>query len=158
MDDKANALHDYRYHIAIENHRGPHHWTEKLADPFLGLALPFYYGCTNAVDYFPEQSFIAIDINDIEGAVSTIKNAMSNNEYDKRLPYLVEARRRVLEEYNLFAVLSRAIEQRHQIQIACENDGILHSRRAINRTSPATGLRYLYQKGRNRLLHRIRAT
>jgi hypothetical protein len=62
LDDKADCLRDYRYHIAIENFIGEHHWTEKLADPFLGLALPFYYGCPNAADYFLPDSFISIDI------------------------------------------------------------------------------------------------
>jgi len=31
LDDKADCLLDYRYHIAIENYVGEHHWTEKLA-------------------------------------------------------------------------------------------------------------------------------
>ena len=53
LDDKADALDAYRYHVAIENYIGPHHWTEKLSDAFLGLTLPFYAGCPNATDYFP---------------------------------------------------------------------------------------------------------
>lgn len=35
VDDKADALDPYRYHIVIENHHAPHHWTEKLSDAFL---------------------------------------------------------------------------------------------------------------------------
>ena len=158
MDDKAEALHDYRYHVAIENYRGAHHWTEKLADPFLGLSLPLYFGCPNAADYFPEQSFIPIDINDVEGAAKIIRSAIDNNEYDKRLPALLEARRRVLEDYNLFAVLGREIGQRHRPNTPAENGGMLRSRRAVNRSQPTAGLTYLYQKGRNRLLHRLRSS
>ncbi|RMF46959.1 MAG: glycosyltransferase, partial [Deltaproteobacteria bacterium] len=62
--DRAEAIAPFRYHLAIENFIGLHHWTEKLADPFLGLALPFYIGCPNAWDYFPQESFIPLDIND----------------------------------------------------------------------------------------------
>lgn len=40
--DKAEALDPFRYHLVIENYFGPHHWTEKLADAFLGATLPFY--------------------------------------------------------------------------------------------------------------------
>ena len=40
IEDKADALDPYKYHLAIENLWGPHHWTEKLADPFLGACLP----------------------------------------------------------------------------------------------------------------------
>ena len=64
--DKAEAVDPYRYHIAIENHICQHHWTEKLSDAFLGVSLPFYSGCPNAADYFPEESFIPIDIYDVD--------------------------------------------------------------------------------------------
>lgn len=112
IKDKAEALDPYRYHLAIENHVSPHHWTEKLSDAFLGLTLPFYYGCPNAADYFPPESFIPIDINNVEASAETIRQAIRNNEYEKRLPFIREARRRVLEHYNLFAVVSQLIEQR----------------------------------------------
>ena len=36
IDEKANALFPYQYHLCIENHLAKHHWTEKLADAFLG--------------------------------------------------------------------------------------------------------------------------
>jgi len=155
MDDKAESLHDYRYHVAVENYRGPHHWTEKLADPFLGLALPFYYGCPNAADYFPEQSFIAIDIGDVEGAAALIRSAIDNNEYERRLPHILEARRRVLDEYNLFAVLDRVITLRHQDTAVTAGERTLVSRRQANRKSPQAALHYLYEKTRNRLVHRL---
>lgn len=112
MADKAEALDDFRYHLAIENFIGPHHWTEKLADVFLGAALPFYYGCPNTADYFPVESFIPIDIHDLEGTYEIISRAIENNEYQKRLPFILEARRRVLDEYNLFAVLAREVSNR----------------------------------------------
>ncbi|MEZ5541535.1 MAG: glycosyltransferase family 10 [Pseudomonadota bacterium] len=156
MDDKAESLRDYRYHIAIENHRGLHHWTEKLADPFLGLALPFYYGCTNTTDYFPAESFIAIDIDDIDGAAASIRRAIRDNEYERRLPYLLEARRRVIEEYNLFAVLSRLIEAQHRNGVPREPGAVIESRRASNRKSLLAALCYAGEKARNRLYHRFR--
>ena len=54
---------------------------EKLSDAFLGATLLFYFGCPNAGDYFPEESFIPIDINDVEGASGTIKRAICEKEY-----------------------------------------------------------------------------
>ena len=158
MDDKAEALHDYRYHIAIENHRGLHHWTEKLADPFLALSLPFYYGCTNVTDYFPAECLIEIDIGNVEQSAEIIRRSIEDNEYEKRLPFLLEARRRVLEEYNLFAVLAREIELRHKQQAGPGDGGVLLSRRSVHRSNLFSGLGYLYQKSRNRLLHRIRSS
>ena len=68
VEKKAECLDHYRYTIAIENHVGPHHWTEKLSDSFLGHCLPFYFGCSNATSYFPKESFIPIDIEDPRGS------------------------------------------------------------------------------------------
>lgn len=153
LDDKADCLRDYRYHIAVENFIGEHHWTEKLADPFLGLTLPFYYGCPNAEDYFPADSFIRIDIHDPQGAVAIIRKAIANNEYEKRLPALVEARRRVMFEHNLFAVAAREIGRLQQPDAAVEAGASILSRRAMRLSSPMVALRDLYGKLRGRLLH-----
>lgn len=154
LDDKAEALEPYRYHVAIENYLGPHHWTEKLADPFLGLALPFYCGCPNAADDFPPESFIPIEMADPEGAARIIRQAIANNEYDKRLPALIEARRRVMHEHNFFALLSREIEKRHIPTEQPVDHGIIYSRHALRRKRPMSGLRDLYGKVCARLLHR----
>ncbi len=153
LDDKAGCLRDYRYHIAIENFIGEHHWTEKLADPFLGLSLPFYYGCPNAADYFPQDSFIPIDIRDPAGALGIIRAAIANNEYEKRLPALIEARRRVMFEYNLFAVAAREIARLNSDQQLAEPGASILSRRALRQSSPAVALRDFYGKLRGRLLH-----
>ena len=153
LDDKAECLRDYRYHVAIENFIGEHHWTEKLADPFLGLALPFYYGCPNAEAYFPAESFIRIDIRDPAGALRIIRDAIANNEYEKRLPALIEARRRVMFEHNLFAVATREIARLHHTDALVEPGTAILSRRAMRLSSPAVALRDLYGKLRGRLLH-----
>ncbi|MEJ2094787.1 MAG: glycosyltransferase family 10, partial [Gammaproteobacteria bacterium] len=114
MDDKAESIDPFKYHIAIENYVGLHHWTEKLSDPFLGYSLPFYYGCSNITDYFPAQSLISVDIEQFDQSLEIIRNAIRNNEYEKRLPYIIEARKLVIEKYNIFAVVSREIEKRHR--------------------------------------------
>lgn len=151
MPNKALALDSYRYHLAVENHYSPHHWTEKLADPFLGACLPFYAGCPNATDYFPADSFIALDIGDPEGAVAIIRRAMAEGEYEKRLPAILEARRRVMEEYSLFAVLAREITARHE-PAAADRGQRLYSRRALRMARPWTALEQLLE----RLLQRWR--
>lgn len=53
IEDKSEAIFNYRYHIAIENSRNKDYWTEKLADSYLGFSYPFYFGCSNIQDYFP---------------------------------------------------------------------------------------------------------
>lgn len=156
LDDKAEALDAYRYHIAIENFIGEHHWTEKLADPFLGLALPFYCGCPNAADYFPPDSFIPVDINRPDEAVRIIHQAIANNEYEKRLPALHEARRRVMYEYNFFAVLAREIGKRHHPGLPSPRGELVYSRHALRKSSLANALRDLYEKTRARAIHLVK--
>lgn len=104
MKDKADALAPFRYHLVVENHIGSHHITEKLTDAFLGRCLPFYAGAPNAADYFPAGSFIPIDIRNPVGAAERIRKAMREDEWTTRLPEIEEARRRVLDQQNIFAV------------------------------------------------------
>lgn len=113
IDDKAEALDAYRYHVAIENHIAPHHWSEKLADAFLGCTLPFYCGAPDAGNYFPPESFIAIDLASPERVAARIRQAIADDEYEKRLPYILEARRRVIEDYNMMALIARHVEANH---------------------------------------------
>ncbi len=109
MDDKAEALAPFRYHLAVENHIAPHHFTEKLSDAFLGRCLPFYAGAPNADDYFPAGSYIPIDIRDPDGAARIIRRAIAEDAWQQRLPLIEEARQRVLQQHHLFAVIARIV-------------------------------------------------
>jgi hypothetical protein len=151
MDDKAEALDDYRYHLAIENYQGEHHWTEKLADAFLGLTLPFYFGCPNAADYFPPESFVPIDIFDPEAACEKIQRVIRDDEYRQRLPHILEARRRVLDQYNIFAVLAREIELRQgttEEQLGADK---IFSRRLLRKNNPGVAVRDFIGKSHLRI-------
>lgn len=153
IDDKAEALDPYRYHLVVENFFGEHHWTEKLADVFLGAALPFYCGCPNAADYFPAESFIPLPIHDIEASAAIIEAAIANNEYEKRLPAILQARQLVLKQYNMFSVLSREIAVRHGHPGMSPAKGRIYSIREIRKGAPLVALRHLYEKCRLKLRH-----
>jgi hypothetical protein len=160
IDDKADALDAFRYHIVIENHIAVHHWTEKLADAFLGLTLPFYYGCPNAAEYFPRESMIQIDIQDPDSAIATMREAMATGQYERRLPAIREARRRVLNEHNLFAVIAREIETRSNgIDPMGRGDtgpALLFSRHASRRRSLLHTIRFTAEHLRRKLQLRRR--
>jgi len=153
MNDKAEALDPYQYHIAIENHVFPHHLTEKLPDAFLGYTLPFYHGCPNASDYFPAESFIPIDINDFEGTVDIIQSTLANNEYKDRLPYIIEARKRVLEKYNLFALLEGEIALRNSNMPMSSAKGVIMCRQTLKFRKPLQGLRREFEKVFTKVKH-----
>ena len=122
VERKADAIDPYAFHLAIENHCAPHHWTEKLADTFLGYAVPIYYGCPNVFDYFPEDSLIRIDINDFEGSLRIIRQELTFENYQRRLPAVQEARQRILELYGLPALLSRTIAELEKTGLSSEVD------------------------------------
>lgn len=112
IQHKYEALDRYKFHLAIENHAAPHHWTEKLADAYLSNCIPIYFGCPNISDYFPEDSYISINIYEPEQALQTILNVLAEpNAYLKRYDALQEARNLVLYNYNLIAMLDQFISK-----------------------------------------------
>ncbi|MFK7850341.1 MAG: glycosyltransferase [Akkermansiaceae bacterium] len=151
VDDKSEALDPFKYHIVVENHVGPDHWSEKLSDSYLGLSLPFYHGCPNTSDYFPERSYIPIDIHDYDGSLEIIRKAIDEGEYEKRLPDLIEARRRVMEEHQVFAMVAREIEEKHGSPDGGEVGGLILSRQLLRRKNPWFALKMAVEKYRNRL-------
>lgn len=146
LDDKKAVLDPFRYHVAIENDSVPDYFTEKLLDPFLGLALPFYFGCTNAAEYFPGESFIAIDIFDFAGSLKIIRDAIAAGEFERRLPYIKEARRRVIEEHNMFALIAREVESRHDPSVRAGKPTRLYSRRALRNSGIVPFVRTIHEK------------
>lgn len=154
VSDKADALDPYRYHLAIENYLGPHHWTEKLADPFLGACMPIYYGCPNAEDYFPPESFLRIDLADVDAAAEIIRRAIRDQLWEKNLPAILESRRRVLEEYGPIATVVRLVNERHAAGHALSASPMrIQSRRRLHRQW-LPGLRYGLEKLYVRARHR----
>jgi len=139
LQNKADAIDPYKYHLAIENHCCAHHWTEKLADAYLGFSLPIYYGCTNLNEYFPEASFVRIDIRDPDAAIATIRRTLAEDPYESRLPAIIEARRRVLEEYATFPQLAGIISERHARPTTASRTSI-HRRRLFRRKHPFASL------------------
>ena len=139
---KVEALDPFRYHLAIENHHAPHHWTEKLADTFLGGCLPFYFGGPNVFDYFPEESLIPLDIRDFGESLEIIQKTMRDKAYEERLPAIREARRLVLEEYALFPMLSHLIPGLHQSTKKPLAQETIQSRHAWRKRHPLQALAY----------------
>lgn len=155
MNDKAEALDPYKFHIAVENHVYDHHLTEKLPDAFLGYTLPFYHGAPNAADYFPKESFIPININDYQRTRDIIKNHLENDEYEDRLPYIIEARRRVLEEQNLFAIINSKIIEKDSDISTTTMGRVIRNRYTMRIKNPVAGVRSLLEKGLTKAYHRI---
>ena len=110
VDDKKDALLPYSYHISIENCDGPDLWTEKLSDPLLCYAFPFYAGCGNAHEYFPREALEYLDLNDPGAEARRMVDLLQSDHYERSQAALAEARRRVLDEYNPANLFVRIVE------------------------------------------------
>lgn len=114
--DKYEALDGFKYHVAMENHIAPNHWSEKLPDAILCECLPFYAGDPLLGETLPPESFIRIPHDDPAEAERIVKAAIANGEWEKRLPAIREAKRLLLSKYNFWAQTLETIK-------AAERDG-----------------------------------
>lgn len=151
IDLKADALDSYEFHVAIENHYAPHVWTEKLADTFLGYCVPIYYGCPNVYEYFPKESIILIDLNDFEGSIKKIQEIISTpGEYERRFEAIKEARRRVIEEYNLIAMINKIVQNHNSSSWHyATNKGVIYNRKLMRVRNPIDFMMFAYWKIQN---------
>jgi hypothetical protein len=136
LDNKADAIDPYRYHLVIENHSCPHHWTEKLADAYLGYSLPIYFGCTNLDEYFPEESYVWIDIRNYETALAQIRSLLASDAYEKRLPAIIGARRLLMEKYSTFPQLAELVSEQNSYAASTLSAGLVRSRRDSRQRDP----------------------
>lgn len=114
VEDKMDAILGYRFHLVLENCQAPHYWTEKLADAYLGWAFPFYVGCPNLEDYFPESAFTRVDVTQAEAAAQQIISALDNEVTETEQRAVAGARQQVLTVYNPWMQWAKWAAQLHQ--------------------------------------------
>lgn len=111
IEDKWDALADYQYHVALENSAVNDYWTEKLSDAFLAACHPIYYGCPNINRYFDPASLTPIDLDHPEKAIAVIESCIEQKKYESSEQKIWDSREKVLEQYNLFALIADYIEK-----------------------------------------------
>jgi hypothetical protein len=106
IDDKLDAIKNHKYHLAIENDVIDDYWTEKIADAFLGEALPIYHGAPNIIKYFPARSLVRIDVRNIDSTIRSMSDAMECNLYEKSRSAIMASKNLILNRYNIFNEMS----------------------------------------------------
>lgn len=101
LDRKEDGMLDYRYCIAIENSIYPGYCTEKLADCFVTMCMPIYYGDPNVNKYFTN-----IPILDIENPIESIREITSKKP---DIDTLYINRNLYRNKYNPIAQISKLI-------------------------------------------------
>ena len=111
IEDKWDAIEPYKYHIVLENTSTDDYWTEKLSDVYLAESFPIYYGCTNLNKYFEDSMLQSIDINNVNKSIQIIENLISSNHFENSKVNIEKAKKRILNEYNLFPTIISIIEK-----------------------------------------------
>jgi GR25 family glycosyltransferase involved in LPS biosynthesis len=112
--DKRKGLAPYRYTIAVENNSQNNYVTEKLVDAILLECLPFYWGCPNLEDIIDPDSFIRLELDDLEASAKVIQEAIANDEYSRRLPAIRRSKDKILNSLQIAPTISRLVRG-HQL-------------------------------------------
>lgn len=107
--DKRDGLFPYRYTIAIENSAEPNYMTEKLVDAVLAECLCFYWGCPDAEELLGDDAFIRLPIADPAASREVVEGAIAAGEFERRLPAIRRAKRRILDDLQLAPTLARVV-------------------------------------------------
>lgn len=111
---KDTALIPYKYSFACENSFINGYVTEKLVDCIMSETLCFYYGAPNVSSFVDPRSYINLDLTEWDSAIKTMKDAIANKEWEKRLPHIKAAKRKILTETSMFPRLWEIIYNDNQ--------------------------------------------
>lgn len=107
FSEKWDVLAPYRYSLCMENSSVPDYLTEKLPDCFLAYTFPFYWGAPNADDYFPPESYMALNLEDPTSAIETITQTIKRaGHWESRVDAVKAARAKYLEEESFFPMVA----------------------------------------------------
>jgi hypothetical protein len=116
IDEKWDALIDYRYSIAIENQVRANVITEKILDPYLTYTLPIYHGAPNIQDYFASDSYMLIDIANFAESVDKIERLLEAESYSNHIETLSKERMKVLNDFNFIQRIVKIVEHQASLQ------------------------------------------
>lgn len=108
--DKEVGIMKYKYYFMCENNAEYNFITEKLWEPILCNCLCFYWGCPNVSDYIDPRAFVQLDMNDFEKSFEIVKQAIQENWWEQRLPFIRAEREKILEYYAFCPTVERIIE------------------------------------------------
>ena len=110
---KFDCLSQYTYAIVCENGTYKNYMTEKIYDCFLSLTIPFYWGCSNIFDYYPENSLHQIDLDDFGRSLKKINNIINSQSAasPKVLIDLFKAQDLTLCKYNIWPTIETIIRR-----------------------------------------------
>ena len=111
VDIKYDVMSQYKYCIVIENEKVPYWRTEKLSDAILAGCYPLYYADPKINEQFTGREVEFFDIFDIDKTVSRMKEIVSFNLFQERTDDIINARNKVLQEWNMFPIIASCLDK-----------------------------------------------
>ena len=109
-NDKFYALSNYKYCLAFDNQDTiKNFFGTQFTDSILYWTVPIYWGGADLNRFFPEDSFIQIDIRKPD-EVNKVIEIIQNDDYESRIPALKEARNLILNKYNMWPMINEILE------------------------------------------------
>lgn len=106
---KDDAIFPYKYTFNVENNNIKNYYTEKLVDGILGECLVFYSGCPNIKDFIDERAYVYLELANFQKDYEKIKKAIEEDWHTQRLPYIKNAKRKILQELQFFPRLEKIL-------------------------------------------------
>lgn len=100
--NKNDGILPYKYTFISENCSMNNYFTEKIIDAILGECLCFYWGCKNIDDFIDKQAYIVLDETNFDKSFNIIKNAISNNEWEKRIDVIRKEKTKLLSHLSFY--------------------------------------------------------
>lgn len=82
-----DPMFDAEFHIAIENSRRNHYFTEKIMDCFCTRTVPIYWGCPSIGDFFNMKGILCVHSVD---EIINVANSLKPDTYERMYPYVEE--------------------------------------------------------------------
>lgn len=106
---KDDALFPYKYTFNCENNEINNYCTEKLYDGILAECLVFYSGCPNIKSIIDDKAYVYLHLSNFEKDYETIRKAIEENWWEQRLPYIKEAKNKILNELQFFPRIKKIL-------------------------------------------------
>lgn len=106
---KFDGLKDYKFSICCENSSEKNYISEKFFDCIITNTVPIYYGCKNVEDIVPKNSFVSINIDDLEGTLKQLQYINDNCDklYNEMLPNVLKAKEMYFNDFNILKIIKK---------------------------------------------------
>lgn len=123
---KDRGIINYKYYFMAENNPEENFITEKIWEPLLCETLCFYWGCPNIADYVDPRAYIVLNLDNFEEAFNTVKTAILNNEWEKRVDIIRREKQKVLGYYGFFPTLERIIKHELKFEYHPTDEDVMY--------------------------------